>query len=123
MGEEKEGQGRSGGWGLEWLGSPAMTGKGRKGGEGSRFPSNIRHGRACPGHPRPVLYRTTTWMPATSAGMTKAENPPMQTPRDILADLWNLAGGAPSGLDTGTLHGPQLHPPSSLRLAAPPHAS
>ena len=29
-----------------------------------------RHGRACPGHPRPCCQAVKTWMPATSAGMT-----------------------------------------------------
>jgi len=62
-------------------------------------------------------------MPATSAGMTKAENPPMQTPRDILADLWNLAGGAPSALDTVTLTGQEPQLPSSFRMGAAAQAS
>jgi crotonobetainyl-CoA:carnitine CoA-transferase CaiB-like acyl-CoA transferase len=62
-------------------------------------------------------------MPATNAGMTKAENPPMQTPRDILADLWNLAGGAPSALDTVTLTGQEPQLPSSFRMGAAAQAS
>src|SRR5206468_5514963 len=34
----------------------------------------VRHGRACPGHPRlSSLRRCKTWMPATSAGMTKGD--------------------------------------------------
>src|ERR1700726_5361479 len=42
----------------------------------------------------------------------------MQTPREILADLWTLAGGDLSALDAVTLtgEGPQL--PSSFRVAA-----
>src|SRR5436190_10560906 len=30
----------------------------------------LRHGRACPGHPRPRSHRARTWMPGTSPGMT-----------------------------------------------------
>jgi hypothetical protein len=33
---------------------------------------NLRHGRACPGHPRlSYVMEAKTWMPATSAGMTE----------------------------------------------------
>ena len=42
----------------------------------------------------------------------------MQTPRDILADLWQLAGGDPSALDTVTLAGEEPVLPSSFRVAA-----
>jgi hypothetical protein len=36
-----------------------------------RIEPTIRHGRACPGHPRfCFLSAFKTWMPATSAGMT-----------------------------------------------------
>ena len=42
------------------------------------------HGRACPGHPR--LFRGgaagKTWMPATSAGMTRGEQ--IQSYRELL---------------------------------------
>jgi crotonobetainyl-CoA:carnitine CoA-transferase CaiB-like acyl-CoA transferase len=47
----------------------------------------------------------------------------MQTPRDILADLWNLAGGAPSALDTVTLTGQEPQLPSSFRMGAAAQAS
>ena len=42
----------------------------------------------------------------------------MQTPHDILADLWQLAGGDPSALDTVTLTGEEPQLPSSFRVAA-----
>jgi hypothetical protein len=37
----------------------------------------MRHGRACPGHPRLAFCSATrkTWMPATSAGMTAQMSP------------------------------------------------
>jgi len=42
----------------------------------------------------------------------------MQTPREILADLWTLAGGDLSALDTVTLTGEEPQLPSSFRVAA-----
>jgi crotonobetainyl-CoA:carnitine CoA-transferase CaiB-like acyl-CoA transferase len=42
----------------------------------------------------------------------------MQTPREILADLWTLAGGDPSALNAVTLTGEEPQLPSSFRLAA-----
>jgi crotonobetainyl-CoA:carnitine CoA-transferase CaiB-like acyl-CoA transferase len=42
----------------------------------------------------------------------------MQTPRDILADLWRLAGGDPSALDWVRLTGDEPQLPSSFRVAA-----
>ena len=42
----------------------------------------------------------------------------MQTPREILADLWTLAGGPPEDLDAVTLTGDEPQLPSSFRLAA-----
>jgi crotonobetainyl-CoA:carnitine CoA-transferase CaiB-like acyl-CoA transferase len=42
----------------------------------------------------------------------------MQTPRDILSDLWTLAGGAPSALDTVTLTGSEPQLPSTFRVGA-----
>src|SRR6516165_6080913 len=42
----------------------------------------------------------------------------MQTPRDILADLWTLAGGEPSALDAVTLTGAEPQLPSSFRVGA-----
>jgi crotonobetainyl-CoA:carnitine CoA-transferase CaiB-like acyl-CoA transferase len=47
----------------------------------------------------------------------------MQSPRDILADLWKLAGGEPSALDTVTLTGAEPVLPSSFRVAAAAQAS
>jgi len=47
----------------------------------------------------------------------------MQSPRDILADLWRLAGGAPSSLDAVTLTGSEQVLPSSFRMAAAAQAS
>jgi crotonobetainyl-CoA:carnitine CoA-transferase CaiB-like acyl-CoA transferase len=47
----------------------------------------------------------------------------MQTPREILADLWRLAGGAPSALDAVTLTGEEPQLPSSFRVAAAAQAS
>src|SRR5580704_9170626 len=62
-------------------------------------------------------------MPATSAGMTNILEPPMQTPREILADLWTLAGGEPSALEAVTLTGEEPQLPSSFRVAAAAQAS
>ena len=42
----------------------------------------------------------------------------MQSPRDLLADLWKLAGGAPSALDAVTLTGAEPVLPSSFRVGA-----
>src|ERR1700685_874285 len=42
----------------------------------------------------------------------------MQTPREILADLWTLAGGEAAALDTVTLTGEEPQLPSSFRVAA-----
>ena len=47
----------------------------------------------------------------------------MQTPREILADLWTLAGGDPSALGTVTLTGEERQLPSSFRVAAVAQAS
>ena len=42
----------------------------------------------------------------------------MQTPREILADLWRLAGGEPSALEAAKLTGEEPQLPSSFRVAA-----
>src|SRR6201996_9804678 len=42
----------------------------------------------------------------------------MQTPHDILADLWTLPGGAPAALDSVKLTGEEPVLPSSFRVAA-----
>src|SRR5580700_7881347 len=42
----------------------------------------------------------------------------MQTPREILADLWALVGGEPAALDAVTLTGEEPQLPSSFRVAA-----
>src|SRR4030088_2236548 len=47
----------------------------------------------------------------------------MQSPREILTDLWALAGGDPSALEAVTLHGEEPQVPSSFRLAAAAQAS
>jgi crotonobetainyl-CoA:carnitine CoA-transferase CaiB-like acyl-CoA transferase len=47
----------------------------------------------------------------------------MQSPRDILGDLWALAGGEPSALDAVTLTGDEPQLPSSFRVAAAAQAS
>ena len=47
----------------------------------------------------------------------------MQTPRDILADLWTLAGGEPAALETVTLTGAEPQLPSTFRVAAAAQAS
>src|SRR6202163_2808116 len=41
----------------------------------------------------------------------------MQTPREILTDLWTLAGGEPAALDAVTLTGEEPQLPSSFRIA------
>ena len=43
---------------------------------------------------------------------------PMQTPREILADLWILAGGEPAALNSVALTGEEPQLPSSFRVAA-----
>jgi crotonobetainyl-CoA:carnitine CoA-transferase CaiB-like acyl-CoA transferase len=47
----------------------------------------------------------------------------MQTPREILADLWLLAGGDAAALDAVTLTGEEPQLPSSFRVAAAAQAS
>jgi crotonobetainyl-CoA:carnitine CoA-transferase CaiB-like acyl-CoA transferase len=47
----------------------------------------------------------------------------MQTPREILTDLWALAGGDPSAPDAVTLTGEEPQLPSSFRVAAAAQAS
>jgi crotonobetainyl-CoA:carnitine CoA-transferase CaiB-like acyl-CoA transferase len=47
----------------------------------------------------------------------------MQTPREILADLWTLAGGDAAALDAVTLTGEEPQLPSSFRVAAAAQAS
>src|SRR6202521_4543992 len=51
------------------------------------------------------------------------KGPPMQTPREILADLWTLAGGEPSALDAVALTGEEPQLPSTFRVAAAAQAS
>src|SRR5271163_471401 len=47
----------------------------------------------------------------------------MQSPKQILADLWTLAGGDPTALDAVTLTGDEPQLPSSFRVAAAAQAS
>src|SRR3954471_23192523 len=47
----------------------------------------------------------------------------MQTPRDILTDLWTSVGGDASALDRVTLTGEEPQLPSSFRVAAAAQAS
>src|SRR5882762_2899427 len=47
----------------------------------------------------------------------------MQSPREILTDLWALADGDPSALDAVTLTGEEPQLPSSFRVAAAAQAS
>jgi crotonobetainyl-CoA:carnitine CoA-transferase CaiB-like acyl-CoA transferase len=47
----------------------------------------------------------------------------MQSPREILADLWASVGGDPSALDAVTLTGEEPQLPSSFRVAAAAQAS
>ena len=47
----------------------------------------------------------------------------MQSPREILTDLWALAGGDPSALEAVTLTGEEPQLPSSFRVAAAAQAS
>src|SRR5882757_5946104 len=47
----------------------------------------------------------------------------MQTPREILADLWTQTGGDASALDTVMLAGEEPQLPSSFRVAAAAQAS
>ena len=47
----------------------------------------------------------------------------MQSPREILADLWTSAGGDPAALDAVTLTGEEPQLPSSFRVAAAAQAS
>src|SRR5438477_2029321 len=47
----------------------------------------------------------------------------MQTPRDILTDLWTLAGGERAALDAVALTGEEPQLPSSFRVAAAAQAS
>jgi crotonobetainyl-CoA:carnitine CoA-transferase CaiB-like acyl-CoA transferase len=47
----------------------------------------------------------------------------MQSPREILCDIWTSVGGDPSALDTVTLTGDEPQLPSSFRVAAAAQAS
>jgi crotonobetainyl-CoA:carnitine CoA-transferase CaiB-like acyl-CoA transferase len=47
----------------------------------------------------------------------------MQTPREILSDLWRLADGEPSALDAVTMTGEEPQLPSSFRVGAAAQAS
>src|SRR3982074_3468825 len=47
----------------------------------------------------------------------------MQSPREILTDIWTSAGGDPSALDAVTLTGEEPQLPSSFRVAAAAQAS
>ena len=47
----------------------------------------------------------------------------MQSPREILSDIWTSAGGDPPALDTVTLTGDEPQLPSSFRVAAAAQAS
>ena len=47
----------------------------------------------------------------------------MQTPREILTDIWTLAGGDPAALGAVTLTGQEPQLPSSFRVAAAAQAS
>ncbi len=47
----------------------------------------------------------------------------MQTPREILADLWTSVGGEPAALEAVTLTGEEPQLPSSFRVAAAAQAS
>jgi crotonobetainyl-CoA:carnitine CoA-transferase CaiB-like acyl-CoA transferase len=47
----------------------------------------------------------------------------MQTPREILGDIWSSTGGDPSALDAVTLTGQEPQLPSSFRVAAAAQAS
>ena len=47
----------------------------------------------------------------------------MQTPREILADIWTAAGGDAAALDSVTLTGEEPQMPSSFRVAAAAQAS
>jgi len=55
--------------------------------------------------------------------MTKYTDLPMQTPREILTDLWTSTGGEPAALDMVTLTGDEPQLPSSFRVAAAAQAS
>src|SRR4051812_38258800 len=57
----------------------------------------------------------TRLKPAYDGG---ASGNPMQTPRDILAELWTSTGGDPSALGSVTLTGDEPQLPSSFRVAA-----
>src|SRR5512142_2549946 len=57
-------------------------------------------------------------MPAIARAQRQCWNSAMQAPRDILTDLWLLAGGEMSALDAVTLTGEEPQLPSSFRVAA-----
>ena len=47
----------------------------------------------------------------------------MQSPKEILSDIWTSAGGDPAALATVTLTGEEPQLPSSFRVAAAAQAS
>jgi crotonobetainyl-CoA:carnitine CoA-transferase CaiB-like acyl-CoA transferase len=63
---------------------------------------------------KPLSWMTTTVIKSryTPQGL------PMQSPREILADLWTLAGGDMAALETVILTGEEPQLPSSFRVAA-----
>src|SRR5271155_491554 len=56
------------------------------------------------------------WIRGSSPRMTTEV--PMQPPREILADLWRLAGGEPAALNAVRLSGEEPQLPSSFRVDA-----
>src|SRR4051794_22955162 len=63
-----------------------------------------------------VREKRNMWMPGDKPGHDGETC--MQTPREILADLWTSAGGEVSALDRVTLTGEEPQLPSSFRVAA-----
>jgi crotonobetainyl-CoA:carnitine CoA-transferase CaiB-like acyl-CoA transferase len=56
-------------------------------------------------------------------GRKRERSHPMQTPHDVLAELWTAAGGDAAALDAVTLGGEEPVVPSSFRVAAAAQAS
>src|SRR5580692_10210730 len=56
-------------------------------------------------------------------GYDEIRNYSMQSPREILSDLWTLGGGDSAALDAVTLTGEEPQLPSSFRVSAAAQAS
>src|SRR3979411_417354 len=87
----------------------------------SRYP--VRCGISIDHRRSRVLDHPLSRMMTAMIMSRRHQGTPMQTPREILADLWTSAGGDASALDAVTLTGEEPQLPSSFRVAVAAQAS